>query len=115
MYNCQRPHQGLAGLYPADVYTPSARPFHEPDALRYPFHERVIRVTQCGRICIGSRKINLSTVFAGQDVGIREVDNDVWVVTFMDYDIGFFDRDHNRVEPVGNNPFAPKVLPMSSE
>lgn len=25
------------------------------------------------------------------------------------YDLGFFDRDENRVEPVGKNPFAPKV------
>ncbi len=29
-------------------------------------------------------------------------------------DLGpFFDNDVNRVEPVGENPFAPKVLPMS--
>jgi hypothetical protein len=33
----------------------------------------------------------------------------------MDYDLGFFDEEENRVEPVGENPFAPKVLPMSSE
>ena len=33
----------------------------------------------------------------------------------MDYDLGFFDRELNKVEPVGKNPFAPKVLPMLSE
>lgn len=27
----------------------------------------------------------------------------------------FFNKDENRVEPVGYNPFAPKLLPMSSE
>jgi hypothetical protein len=32
----------------------------------------------------------------------------------MDYDLGFFDRELNKVEPVGKNPFAPKVLPMLS-
>jgi hypothetical protein len=31
----------------------------------------------------------------------------------MEYDLGFFDQDQNRVEPA-QNPFAPKVLPMSS-
>jgi hypothetical protein len=36
-------------------------------------------------------------------------------VIFMDYDPGFFDQDENRVEPAGENPFAPKALPMSSE
>jgi putative transposase len=54
-------------------------------------------------------------VFAGQYVGIREVADEVWLVSFMNYDLGFFDKDENRVEPVGHNPFAPKVLPMSSE
>ena len=31
----------------------------------------------------------------------------------MSYDLGFFDHVENRVEPVGQNPFAQKVLPMS--
>jgi hypothetical protein len=35
------------------------------------------------------------------------------IVSFMDYDLGFFDRDVPRVKPVGENPIAPKVLPMS--
>ena len=64
-------------------------------------------------LSIGSRKINLSRVFAGQYVGVSEVDNDIWLVSFMDYDLGFFDKEVNRVEPAGENPFAPKVLPMS--
>ena len=72
-------------------------------------------MTQCGRICLGRRKINLSVVFAGQSVGIREIADEIWLVSFMNYDLGFFDQEENRVEPVGHNPFAPKVLPMSSE
>ena len=62
---------------------------------------------------MGWRKINLSTVFGGQHIGIREVADKIWLVSFMDFDIGFFDEEENRVEPVGTNPFAPKVLPMS--
>jgi transposase InsO family protein len=114
-YNQDRPHQALGGKYPGEVYTPSAREYHHPEVPEYPFHDRAIQVTQCGRICIGRRKINLSTVFGGQYVGIREVADQVWLVSFMEYDLGFFDQDENRVEPVGQNPFAPKVLPMSSE
>jgi hypothetical protein len=83
-----------------------------PDKLKSPFHDSAIQVTQCGRICIGRRKIHLSTVFAGQYVGIREIADRIWLVSFMDYDLGFFGQDENRVEPVGENPFAPKVLPM---
>ena len=48
-------------------------------------------------------------------VGIAEADNDVWIVGLMDYDLGFFDNEVNRVEPVGENPFALKVLPMCPE
>ena len=74
----------------------------------------MVSVTQCGRLCIGSRKIKFSTVFAGQDVGIREVADQIWLAgrpypSFMDYDLGFFDLQENRVEPVGVNPFAPKL------
>lgn len=114
-YNCDRPHQSLQGKYPAEVYTPSAREYFHPEPPEYPFHDRTIQVTQCGRICIGRRKINFSTVFAGQYVGVREVGDEIWLVSFMDYDLGFFDQVENRVEPVGDNPFAPKVLPMSPE
>jgi len=112
-YNNERPHQALNGMYPGEVYTPSAREYFRPEVPEYPFHDRTILVTQCGRICMGRRKINLSTVFGGQHIGIREVADRIWLVSFMEFDIGFFDEEENRVEPVGMNPFAPKVLPMS--
>jgi transposase InsO family protein len=112
VYNQERPHQALSMRYPAEVYTPSARAYRPAEEPEYPFHDRAIRVTQCGRICIGKRKINLSTVFAGQTVGIREEDEGIWVVSFLDFDLGYFDEDEGRVEP-GPNPFEPKVLTMS--
>ena len=115
VYNHQRPHQALSGAYPADVYTPSPRVYQPPPEPDYPYHDRTVRVTRCGRICIGNRKINLSQVFAGQTVGIREVEDGIWLVSFLEFDIGFFDQDEGRVEPAPN-PFAPeKVLTMSPE
>ncbi len=115
VYNHQRPHQALEGAYPAEIYTPSPRPYQPPSEPEYPFHDRTVRVTRCGRICIGKRKINLSTAFAGQTMGLREVEDQVWLVSFLHYDIGFFDQERNRVEPA-QNPFAPqKVLTMCPE
>lgn len=102
-------------MYPGEVYTPSAKEYFHPELPEYPFHDRTILVTQCGRICIAPRKVNLSTVIAGQYKGITEIADEIWLVSFMDYDLGFFDQTENRVEPAGTNPFAPKVLPMSSE
>jgi len=107
VYNNERPHQGLAGAYPGDLYTPSPRIYQPPGEPDYPFHDRTVRVTRCGRICIGKRKINLSTVFAGQILGLREVDDQIWLVSFLEYDLGFFDNNENRVEPA-KNPFAPE-------
>ena len=71
-------------------------------------------MTTCGRICYKKRKVNLSQVFAGQDVGVRQVEEHVWLVTFMHYDLGYFDDETCRLEPIAN-PFAPKVLPMCPE
>ena len=75
--------------------------------LHYPFHDMTITVTQCGRLCFGSRKINLSHVFAGQNVGVREVADHVWLISFMHYDIEFFDDETSRVE-CAPNPFGLK-------
>ena len=37
----------------------------------------------CGRICFKCRKVNLSEVFAGQNVGITQVAERISLVTFM--------------------------------
>ena len=70
-YNQERPHQAIGMHYPAELYQRSVREYHGLGELEYPFHDRTIAVTICGRVCFGSRKINLSTVFAGQNVGIK--------------------------------------------
>ena len=107
VYNFERPHQGIGGKYPGQLYTPSDKAYRPPELPEYPFHDRTVRVTQCGRICLGKRKINLSTVFAGQTVGIREVEDKIWLVSFLEFDLGFFDEDEGRVEPAPN-PFSPE-------
>ena len=109
VYNNERPHQALNGAYPGQIYTPSVRVYQPPPEPEYPFHDRTVRVTRCGRICLGRRKINLSSVFAGQIVGLREVADQIWLVSFLDYDLGFFDQDEDRVEPAPN-PFAPETV-----
>ena len=100
------------------------RPRSKPYALKllpmcsewnYPFHDQSVLVTRCGRIRTGGRKINFSTVFAGQHIGIRAVANGIRLVSFMESDPGLFDYQENRVGPMGKNPFTPKPLPMCPE
>jgi putative transposase len=114
-YNQRRPHQALDMKVPADLYVRSDRPYRGLEELTYPFHDGTFTVTQCGRICFNARKVNLSQVFAGQNVGVTQVGERVWLVTFMRYDLGYFDDETCRLEPI-DNPFRPKkVLPVSSE
>ena len=107
-FNTQRPHQALDMQYPTEMYKTSPRPYKGLEDLSYPFHDRTITVTNCGRICIRKKKINLSRVFAGQDVGVKEVQDGIWLVSFMNYDLGYFDLDNRRLEPL-EYPFAPEI------
>ena len=112
-YNQDRPHQALAMKVPAEVYTRSARVYRGLEDLTYPFHDATFTVTHCGRICFRGRKINLSHALAGQNVGVTQVGERIWLVTFMHYDLGYFDDEAGRVEPIAD-PFGSKVLPMCS-
>jgi putative transposase len=113
-FNHERPHQALGMQTPAEHYRRSARSFAALPPLEYPLHDWSVTVTHCGRICYKRRKINLSHVFAGQTVGVRQVSDRIWLVTFMEYDLGYFDDETCRLEPI-DNPFGPKLLPMSPE
>jgi transposase InsO family protein len=111
-FNNERPHEALAMKCPAEVYAPSTRPYQGIPEPHYPFHDRTVMVTSCGRLCLYRKKINLSVCLAGQAVGIKEVDDGIWLVSFMEYDLGYIDLEEKTLQPL-NNPFGPKVLPMS--
>jgi transposase InsO family protein len=111
-FNTERPHEALNMKCPAEIYTPSRKPYSGLPDLAYPFHDRDVLVTACGRICMHRKKINISTVFAGQRLGIKEVDDGIWLVTFIDYDLGYIDLEQRNLQPI-DNPFGPRLSPMS--
>jgi transposase InsO family protein len=111
-FNSERPHEALGMKCPAEVYTPSPRPYRGIPDPHYPFHDRTVVVTSCGRLCLYRKKINLSVSLAGQAVGIKEVDTGIWLVSFMDYDLGYIDLEERTLQPL-QNPCGPNVLPMS--
>ena len=113
-YNTDRPHQALGMRARADLSARSPRVYRGLEELTYPFHDHTIAVTRCGRICFKGRKVNLSHVLAGQNVGATQVGERIWLVTFMQYDLGYFDDETCRLEPI-ENPFGPKLLPIRSE
>jgi transposase InsO family protein len=111
-FNTERPHEALDMKCPAELYSASPRPYLGLPELTYPLHDREVLVTACGRICIYRKRINISTVLAGQKLGVKEVDDGIWIVSFMRYDLGFIDLEQKTLQPL-DNPFGPGLSPMS--
>jgi transposase InsO family protein len=111
-FNAERPHQAIGMKCPAELYTLSPRSYRGLPDLAYPFHDRDVLVTACGRLCLHRKKVNISTVLAGQRLGIKEVDEGIWLVSFMHYDLGYIDLEQRTLQPT-DNPFGPGVSPMS--
>jgi Integrase core domain len=111
-FNVERPHEVLDVKYPAELYSASARSHAGLPELIYPFHDRDVIVTACGRLCLHRKRINISTVLAGQKLGIKEVDDGIWLVSFMRYDLGYFDLEQKILQPLGN-PFGTRLSPTS--
>jgi transposase InsO family protein len=111
-FNTERPHEALDMKCPADRYSPSTRPYDGLPELDYPLHDRAALVTACGRICMHRKKINISTVLAGQKLGIKEVDDSIWLVSFLHYDLGYIDLEQRTLQPL-DNPFGTRLSPMS--
>lgn len=107
-FNCERSHKALNMQRPGQVYTPSARPYHGIPDLHYPSHDRTVAVTQCDRLCLCRKKINLSSSLARQGVGVKEVDDGIWLVSFMNSDLGQIDLEEKTLQPL-ENPFRGKV------
>ncbi|ALC11527.1 integrase core domain-containing protein [Sphingopyxis sp. 113P3] len=107
-FNKERPHEALGMKVPADTYQPSARDYHGLPELTYPLHDKDVIVTSCGRICMHRKKINISTVLAGQRLGIKEIDEGIWLVSFMHYDLGYIDLEQKTLQTL-DNPFGARL------
>ena len=105
VYNFERPHEAIDMRLPADLYTPSPRRFPaELPPLEYPMHDDVRTVHNTGEIRIDTQSIFISGAFAGERVGIRELEDGRWLVSFAHIDLGI-------VELGGTPEFEP--LPIS--
>ena len=111
-FNDERPHEALDMKVPSAVYEASSRPYQGLPEIEYPLHDRDILVTACGRICMYRKKINISSVLAGQRLGIKEVDDGIWLVSFMSHDLGYIDLEQKTLQTI-DNPFGSRLSPMS--
>jgi transposase InsO family protein/transposase-like protein len=111
-FNTERPHEALDMKTPAEFYAASPRTYRGLPELAYPLHDRDVLVTACGRICMHRKRISISHVLAGQRLGIKEVDEGIWLVSFMHYDLGYIDLEQKTLQPL-DNPFGTRLSPMS--
>jgi transposase InsO family protein len=92
-FNEERPHEALGLRPPASVYSASSRRY--PETLReldYPLHDLFCTITQAGAAYLNGRQFFLSLALRGERVGLREVDDGVWLVSFMSLDLGHFNE-----------------------
>jgi hypothetical protein len=74
------PHEAQDKKCPAEVYQPSPRPYTGLPDVDHPLRDKTIVVPRLWPHLARQEKINFSTVFAGQAVGIQEVYDDIWLV-----------------------------------
>ena len=102
-FNHERPHEAIGMKRPAEVFTPSTRPFPEQlPELDYPTHDDVLTVSRYGYIHIATiGSIRVTEALAGQPVGIREEDDGGFLVTFANIDLGLAYRQRalSPIEP----------------
>ncbi len=89
----------LHGMVDILIYTVSTRLYSGIPESHYPFQDKTVLVTSCGRLRLYRKKINLSLSLAGQAVGIKPVDSGIWLVSSMDYDLGYIDLEEKHCSP----------------
>jgi hypothetical protein len=64
-------------------------------------HDHVRMVKRNGDVHLERRaRFFLSTVLAGEQVGVRETEDGRWLVTFAKYDLGHYNCRTKRFEPL---------------
>jgi transposase InsO family protein len=103
VYNEERPHEALGDQPPATFYTnsPRALPREDPEPT-YPLHDLTKRLNKSGAISFGSphHVYSIGRVLAGEPIGLREIEDGHWLVTFAQLDLGYINLRERRFEPM---------------
>jgi len=62
------------------------------------------------------KKTSVLTVLAGQKFGIKEVDDGIWLVSFIRHEPGYIDLERRTLQRATrpcHNPFGTRLSPMS--
>ena len=99
-FNSERPHEALGMKTPSEVYRKSERTYEDPGEIEYgPGYIRR-RVTQDGTIKVMMRKVAISRVFAGYDIGMKVIGEDRFEVWFDNLFLGILDIELETFETI---------------
>lgn len=103
-FNHERPHEALEMQCPATIYRSSSRRYEGLPEPEYPLHDDVVRVDARALIKLPDGvQCYLTHALVGQHVGIREVDDGRWLITFASLNLGYYDeRDKAFTETEAN-------------
>lgn len=100
-YNQERPHEAIDLKRPAELYCSSTRPYDgttpEPS---YPLHDLVRRVAHGGSLLLHRTRFQLGRALDGELVGLRELDDGRWLVSFTHVDLGHLDVARGTFHPI---------------
>lgn len=114
-FNDERPHESLNQETPASRYRASHRVFPSilPEIV-YPPHFEVRVVTASGAVFFKSRRFQLTGALTTEQIGLEEIEEDMWSVSFGPLILGTFDYPSNtfidevRWEPADTTPVEEK-------
>jgi hypothetical protein len=88
-----------------EVYQPSSRPYKGLPDIDYPFHDKVIVVTNCGASVWATKRSTSAQFLPARPWASRKFTTTSLLVSLMDYDLGYFDLD-TRVLGTPGQPFG---------
>lgn len=88
IYNSERPHEALGQVPPATVYQRSHRQYEGLKSPEYAEPIQVRRVRTSGEIKWKGHLIFVSEALIGEPVGLREIDDDTWLLEYGPVTLG---------------------------
>jgi putative transposase len=95
-FNMERPHEALDMDVPSKHYEPSPRCFRASDDATYPGHFEVRRVRREGTIKWAGTTIYISQSLVGEQLGLNEIDDGVWQISFLSLVIAGIDMRNGK-------------------
>lgn len=105
-YNHVRPHEGIGLETPSSLYLPSTRQLSAPSSPVYPGHFEVLKVKSKGHFRWKGCDVFVGAAFRGEPVGLEEIDDDVWLVSYGSQPLGVLQtprgKKWHKLSPLGS-------------